>query len=602
MFYYIFEYSIEKLLYLYFYMVSVLSNTLPISFGTNIDEESFTRAQLISFWVEVELIEELENSVYNILNLASYKWIDLTKITYEWFLLALRWNINLDNGPFDLSIYNEMKVLRDIVTSLRNFHLSYLEQLHTSNPNIAIEKDHNSCDFAHYLKWKEWLIKNSFLLSILNLIKWLHEKFHQEVKNYNDFNSVLYLNDLLNILDILLKHEESIYFDEKTGLPNLERLKKDIDENWVDTIHLVKLNWISNVNLLYSYEIWDQILLKVIDLLKDYFAKHWFVLYRIGWLEFWILWWDENFFRDFYDKNNILNIELSKLWLTVPIKLSIWWAKGEIDIYNKALQALHESKWNWGYVSYSKNLELSIRNRVNNNLMWIMELNNAIKSWNLVTYFQWIVDNNTWEKIKEEALVRIEKDWKLFTPNLFLEQAKEWWLLSKITEKVLDDTIVRIKKYWKACSINISDQDVADEKMIKYIIDQVIQNGISPKLLTIEVLESITNDDLFLENIKKLKNIWIKIAIDDFWTWYSNFARIIELKPDYVKVDWSLIKWLSKSKEKQSVVRSIVNLAHLSQAEVIAEFVDNEEDQSTIEVLWIEYSQGYLFSMPVKWD
>lgn len=546
--------------------------------------------------------EDFRNKISDILKISDIFWIDIKNISYEWFVLALKkfnvWVI----GSCDISIYNEMKVLRDIVGMLKTYHLSYINELDKWKRRIAFEKDHNSCDFANYLKQKEWLIKNKFLLSILNLINELHLKFHEEAKNHKDISSILYLNDLLNILDILLKHEETLYFDEKTELPNLEKLKKDIEDDNFNIIHLIKLNWISNVNLLYSFEIWDKILLKVVDFLRNFFSSNWLVFYRTWWLEFWILWWSEDFFKEFYEKYNIINIELNELWLVVPIKFSIWWANSCENLYDKALQALHESRGNWGYVTYSKSLEVSIRNRVDNNLKWIMEVNNAINLWNLVTYFQWIRDNNKWKITREEALVRIEKDWKVYSPWLFLEQAKEWWLLWKITMLVLRDTITRIKKSNNSCSLNVPEQVLADNDMINNFTELVLNSWINPKMLTVEVLESITNNNIFIENIKKLRELWIKIAIDDFWTWYSNFARIIELKPDYLKIDWSLIKWLSGDKDKQNIVRSIVNLAHLCWSEVIAEFVDNNEDQRTLEILWIEYSQWYLFSKPEKWD
>jgi len=89
-----------------------------------------------------------------------------------------------------------------------------------------------------------------------------------------------------------------------------------------------------------------------------------------------------------------------------------------------------------------------------------------------------------------------------------------------------------------------------------------------------------------------------KIAIDDFGTDYSNFARILEIQADYIKIDGSFIKDLDKNENSFRITKSITDFAHNVGAKVIAEFVHNEEVQKMVVQLGIDYSQGYLFSIP----
>lgn len=565
-----------------------------------IDKRIFALAKMSLSWDILLIVDSERKQVDFIIGLAKSKWLDLASLSYEWFLSGLKKSENIWNDDSDYVIYEEMNTLRDIVHALKKIHILFLDEIRKWENKIVMEKDHNDCAFSHYLAENENKIKNKFLLSIITLIKEFHEKFHSEIRNNNDFKSIIYLNDLLDILDIFLKHEEAIYFDEWTWLPNLEKFKNDLKESKSNIIHLIKLSWISDINLWYSYDIWNEVLLKVVEKFNNYFQDRWLTLYRISGLEFWIIWWDELFFRDFYEANRIFGVNL---WgISLPIRISIWWAKGDDDLYDKACKALYESKWTLWYAIYSPTIESLIKERINNNIKWIIIVKEALKDWNLVTYFQWIRDNNTWEIIKEEALVRIEKDWKVYTPYHFLEQAKKWGLLWEVTKVVLKDVIFRIKKYKRLCSINISEEDLSKDTIVELIIDSINESWISPDLLEIEVLETITNSDLFFENIKKLKGLWVKIAIDDFWTWYSNFARLMILKPNHLKIDWSLIKWISKNKDMQSVVRSILNLAQIIWSKVVAEYVDNDADQSILEAMWVHYSQWFLFSKPKKWD
>jgi len=113
------------------------------------------------------------------------------------------------------------------------------------------------------------------------------------------------------------------------------------------------------------------------------------------------------------------------------------------------------------------------------------------------------------------------------------------------------------------------------------------------------MLESVVDEEWkVMDIIKQLKDVWFKIALDDFWSGRSNFMRLFEMKPDFVKMDWSLIKWINNDKKKVKAVKAFYDFAKALWADVIAEFVEDEEVQKVLDIIWIEYSQGYLFSKP----
>ena len=97
---------------------------------------------------------------------------------------------------------------------------------------------------------------------------------------------------------------------------------------------------------------------------------------------------------------------------------------------------------------------------------------------------------------------------------------------------------------------------------------------------------------------QKLRSLGVKIAIDDFGTGYSNFERLLEYKPDIIKIDGSLIKNIQTNRHNRSIVEMIVTFAKKQHIQTIAEFVESEEIFHIVQALGIDYSQGYAFGKP----
>jgi len=98
--------------------------------------------------------------------------------------------------------------------------------------------------------------------------------------------------------------------------------------------------------------------------------------------------------------------------------------------------------------------------------------------------------------------------------------------------------------------------------------------------------------------IKEIKVLGVSIAIDDFGVGYSGFERVLDYKPDILKIDGRLIKTINDDKVAYSIVESIVSFAQKEQLETIAEYVENEAIYTTLCSLGVDYSQGYYFGKP----
>jgi EAL domain-containing protein (putative c-di-GMP-specific phosphodiesterase class I) len=89
-----------------------------------------------------------------------------------------------------------------------------------------------------------------------------------------------------------------------------------------------------------------------------------------------------------------------------------------------------------------------------------------------------------------------------------------------------------------------------------------------------------------------------KIAIDDFGTGYSNFAYLIKLHVDYIKIDGSIIKNLTTQQEALWILETIVNFTKRLDIKTIAEFVSSPEILHIVKSLGINESQGFYLGQP----
>ena len=105
--------------------------------------------------------------------------------------------------------------------------------------------------------------------------------------------------------------------------------------------------------------------------------------------------------------------------------------------------------------------------------------------------------------------------------------------------------------------------------------------------------------------ITQLKDLGVRVAIDDFGAGYTSFRNLQMLHVDTVKIDGSYVKDLSQSPENQVFVRTLVGLAKSFDIKTVAEWVGSDEDAALLQSFGVDYLQGFYFGEPVidpGWD
>ena len=156
-------------------------------------------------------------------------------------------------------------------------------------------------------------------------------------------------------------------------------------------------------------------------------------------------------------------------------------------------------------------------------------------------------------------------------------------------------------KTQKNITMNLSFKDILNYEFIDYLDNALEKLKFEDRnRLVFEILESenLSDYDFLEEFVLKYKKLGVKIAIDDFGSGYSNFIRIIRLKPDYLKIDGSLIKNIDKDNNSYEIVKSIIAFSKTLNIKTIAEYVHSEEIFNLLLELGVDEFQGYYFGKP----
>ncbi|MGD9969606.1 MAG: EAL domain-containing protein [Sulfuricurvum sp.] len=408
------------------------------------------------------------------------------------------------------------------------------------------------------------------------------------------------VTDLISQAEIILKQRT----DSLTGLKNRTALFDDLAELGDEVLLVVvNIDQFSNVNDYFGYEVGDNLLRLFARKLSRVIDHEYF--YRISGDEFVFRCKDAVY--DEYHKDKILDklsyiqnqkFRIGENRLTVNVTAGVAFA-AKHEVYNLAHMALKEAKERReGVTFYNDNATLS--EKTHNNILVVNKIKAAIAEDRIVPFYQGIVDNTTREIVKYEALIRlIEPDGRVLSPYAFLEHAKKAKLYDQLTRIVISKTLAMFEPLDFEVGINLTLQDILSEETRVYLYETLRESPVA-KRITFEIVESegIESFEEISEFIRRVRSYGCKIAIDDFGSGYSNFSYLSKLDVDYIKIDGSLVKNINDGNDHLYTVESILFFARKKGIRTIAEFVENEAIFETLKSLNIDYSQGYLFSVP----
>jgi EAL domain-containing protein (putative c-di-GMP-specific phosphodiesterase class I) len=140
-----------------------------------------------------------------------------------------------------------------------------------------------------------------------------------------------------------------------------------------------------------------------------------------------------------------------------------------------------------------------------------------------------------------------------------------------------------------------------DHGFVTFLRKTVDAVKIDIRRLTIEIVEHAPPWDgvSFLSAIDQIRMLGAEIAVDDVGLGQSNFKMLLDVRPHYFKLDRYFVDGCASDVRRRSVICAIRQLAGDSEAELIAEGVENEADATALLGLGVSLMQGFLYSMPL---
>jgi len=268
------------------------------------------------------------------------------------------------------------------------------------------------------------------------------------------------------------------------------------------------------------------------------------------------------------------------------------------DAIKDADKMLYEAK----RTGRNKVVTLSEKNE-EENILLLNQILKALKEGRLKAFFQPILDIKTGRIMEYEALARIiDEKGSMYLPAQFLPIIQQTSSYLELTKNILLQSFEMIKKHNVKVSINLNIDDFLNDTLFELVEHIIKLNKENAAKLTIEIYENryIDNFELLSTRIKTLKSYDVRIAVDSFGNGNAGLDYIINLKPDFIKIDGSIISKISSTKDMPPVIHDIVQICKTLKIKTIAEFVENKEILTILKNSGIDMAQGYYIGKPLN--
>jgi EAL domain-containing protein (putative c-di-GMP-specific phosphodiesterase class I) len=234
------------------------------------------------------------------------------------------------------------------------------------------------------------------------------------------------------------------------------------------------------------------------------------------------------------------------------------------------------------------------------------QLRQAVERDEFVLYFQPKVDVASGRVVGAEALLR----WKhpeqgMIAPARFIPVAEETGLIAEIGQWALRAAALEAKVWNKAgypvnVAVNVSPEQFKQGKVWLAVRAALDRSGLKPTQMVLELTESMLmeNAEESIDVLHELKEMGVRLAVDDFGAGYSSFNYLGKFPIDEIKIDQSFVKGLPEQRQSAAIIGAVVGLARELDLKVVAEGVESKAQLDYLRMRGCDQYQGYLCSRP----
>jgi diguanylate cyclase (GGDEF)-like protein len=426
-------------------------------------------------------------------------------------------------------------------------------------------------------------------------------------------------NELINYE---AKYKHLVFYDELTDLPNKTMFKIRINklicksmEKEKFAILYIDIDNFKYINDTMGHSEGDKLIKGISERLQDEIKEPNFIV-RMGGDEFVIVFTevltDELLFRDI----EVIKEKISKVWsidnhafnISISGGVAIYPNNGsDLDTLLKNADIARNIAKKEG-----KNKVIFYQENIHNLILRKLDISNKIKlgldNEEFTLYYQPQYNLSTRELVGMEALIRwfhpIEG---CIPPTEFIPIAEEFGQIYYLEQWVIL-TALNQKKQWEEqgygnfeLSINLSGKTLASETFFTKLESLLITYKVDYSKIILEITETayISDIDVVVRKLERLRNKGFKIALDDFGTGYSSLTYLKKLPIDYIKLDKSFINLIPQNNIDSLIIEKIISLASGLKYRVIAEGIETKEQLEYLQKYNCDSGQGFLLSKPL---
>lgn len=242
-------------------------------------------------------------------------------------------------------------------------------------------------------------------------------------------------------------------------------------------------------------------------------------------------------------------------------------------------------------------------NRLHQETQNKQRLQHIILEGEIRTVFQPIVDLGSDEVHGFEALARGPRRTALESPQALFDLATKTDLLFELDQVCRRKSVQHAAKLQSPCKlfINTLPFSIRDPHFQgKFLLDLLEESDLLPERIVLEVTETLAIDDYtaYLEEMRYFSDMGFLTGIDDLGTGYSGLERVVELRPDYLKLDMHMVRDIDASVVKQDIMRAFCSMAKNIGAKVVAEGIETKQELDTVRDVGVDYVQGFYLASP----
>lgn len=236
------------------------------------------------------------------------------------------------------------------------------------------------------------------------------------------------------------------------------------------------------------------------------------------------------------------------------------------------------------------------------------ELRQALARRQLELHFQPILDNQTGQITKAEALLRWRRPGhELMLPGEFIGIAEETGMIHEIGNWVFFEAAnwsarwSRLLGRTLQISVNKSPVQFLPHGYTSEWIGYLDRQGLPHNSIAVEITEGVLMDlsEPVFRRLHELQQSGVEVSIDDFGTGYSSMSYLKRLDIDYLKIDQSFVAEMLHDRTSQTITETIIVMAHKLGLKVIAEGVETTAQRACLTAHGCDFVQGFLFAQPL---